>query len=343
MRDSFEQFLALCEQERKDIFEKVAEHLRTEPIHIEKDFWACLLLNILYNRLPDNHPQLIFKGGTSLTKAFNLIQRFSEDIDLVVCRKWLGYEEENDPTSLLDFSQKRRKKLLKALKMDCSNYICNDLAPALRLLLDEKCSITVDEDDDQTLLIGYPALYPNTGGTNTQPFVKLEAGAFSALTPSIITSIKPYICEELSSDWSFEVPNLHVIKPSRTYLDKLMILHGAYCGYRDENRLPTNKDRMSRHYYDVAMITDTQIGRDALLDQTLLTDVRERNQTAFKKAWAKLNEAVPGSLHLVPQEAVRNDIERDYQNMRDMIIGDAPSFGWVIEQLQIAEDIFNQQ
>lgn len=89
--ESFERFLTLPDQDRRDVFEAAADRLDTLASYVEKDFWVCLVLDALYNRLPEGHPQLLFKGGTALSKAFGLIQRFSEDIDLVVYREGLGF------------------------------------------------------------------------------------------------------------------------------------------------------------------------------------------------------------------------------------------------------------
>lgn len=135
--------------------------------------------------------------------------------------------------------------------------------------------------------------------------------------------------------------NITVIAPERTYLDKLLILHGVHCGYRDAGRLPGEKQRISRHYYDTAMITATDIARSALSDTDLLDDVRAHNMLAFRQAWKKLEEAIPGSLRLLPQEEPRAVIERDYAEMQEMLLGDAPDFGWIMEQLEYAESIIN--
>lgn len=97
MTRGFESFLALADQDRRDILEAAAARLDTLPSYVEKDFWVCLVLDTLFNRRPEGHPRLLFKGGTSLSKAFGLIERFSEDIDLVVFLDGLGFEGERDP------------------------------------------------------------------------------------------------------------------------------------------------------------------------------------------------------------------------------------------------------
>ncbi len=121
-----------------------------------------------------------------------------------------------------------------------------------------------------------------------------------------------------------------------------MILHGRYYGYQKERRLPTERERISRHYYDVAMITDTVTGRKALSDGAWLAAVRQHNLIAFRSAWKQFDKAVPGSVKLVPPPELREAIEQDYRAMRDMMLGDAPHFAWIMSQLQQAETAINQ-
>ena len=345
MSRAFETFLALSEQDKRDVFGAAAGRLDTLPSYVEKDFWVCFVLDALYNRLPERHPKLIFKGGTSLSKAFGLIERFSEDIDLVVHRDDLGFDGERDPTIAGALSNKKRNALFKELREACSNYVLGDLTTALAELIgqaDPACHVGPDEDDAdrQTLLIEYPTLYPIADAAYVTPRVRIEAGARSALDPSLTCTVSPYVAEELR-DWSFSVEGIRVIAPERTYWEKLLILHGAHCGYRDAERRPADKDRISRHYYDVAMITATETGRAALSNLDLLDAVRSHNLVAFRQAWKRFQEAVPGSVRLVPQPELRSVIERDYGAMEGMILGEAPEFSWVMEQIQGSEAVIN--
>ena len=345
MNRDFDSFLFLSAQDRRDVFEATATRLDTLPIYVEKDFWVCLVLDILYNRLPGRHPKLLFKGGTSLSKTFGLIKRFSEDIDLVVNRDDLGFEGERDPTGASNLSNKKRRALFEALRAACSGYIRGDFRAALSQRVAEVaegCRIGLEEGDvdGQTLFIQYPTLYPNREIDYVAPRVEVEAGARSALHPSSTRSLSPYIADELS-DWSFDVDGVSVIAPERTYWEKLLILHGVYCGHRDEERLPADRDRISRHYYDVAMITATDLGGSALSDTDLLGAVREHNLIAFRQAWKRFEEAVPGSVRLVPQMELLAVIERDYRAMQGMILGETPDFGWIMEQLERAESVIN--
>ena len=180
--ESFVSFLALPDQGKRDVFEAAASRLDTLPSYVEKDLWVCLVLEALYNRLPDGHPRLLFKGGTSLSKAFGLIRRFSEDIDLVVYRNDLGFAGDGDPTVADELSNNERNALFEKLKEACSRYIVGDLAAELTTLMDEiaeGCRVVPDENDgdQQTLLIEYPTQYHSGGGAYVAPRVKLEAGS----------------------------------------------------------------------------------------------------------------------------------------------------------------------
>ena len=345
MTGGFESFLSLPEQDRRDVFEAAASRLDTLPGYVEKDFWVCLVLDALFNRRPKGHPRLLFKGGTSLSKAFGLINRFSEDIDLVVSRDGLGFEGERDPTVASQLSNKKRAALFNELRSACSGYIRGALRTALASRIDElsaDCQLVLDQGDldGQTLLVEYPTLFPSGGVTYVAPRVKIEAGGRSALEPSQGCGVAPFITVELP-DWSFVSEGIRVISPQRTYWEKLLILHGAHCGYRDGGRLPADKDRISRHYYDVAMITATEVGRSAMTDSYLLNAVKNHNLVAFRQAWKRFEEAVPGSIRLVPQAELCTVIERDYRAMQGMILGEAPDFGWITDQLQVAEATVN--
>lgn len=344
--EAFASFLALPEQDRRDVFASAARRLDTVPGYVEKDFWVCLVLNVLFNRLPPGHPTLLFKGGTSLSKVFGLVQRFSEDIDLVVRRDGLGFVGERDPTVARGLSNKKRSALFRNLALACGAYVCGELKTTLATSIEgiaTGCAIRPDEDDGsrQTLLVEYPSLYPGGEAAYVSPRVKIEAGARSALEPIATRPVRPYVADDLP-DWPFEVKNVVALTPARTFWEKLLILHGIHCGYRDASRLPADKDRISRHYYDVAMIAATGTGEAALSDLALLDAVRTHNLVAFRQAWKRFEEAVPRSLRLAPQPALSAAIDRDYRAMSDMILGDAPDFRWIVDRIRHVETEVNR-
>lgn len=206
MNEAFDTFLTFPEQERRDVFDAAAERLDTLATYIEKDFWVCRVLDALYHGLPDNHPRLLFKGGTSLSKAFSAIRRFSEDIDVVVFRDDLGFTDDRDPTRE-GLGRKARERLTNELKEAASHYICTDLAACLSELF-EQCKIVEDEEDDDrsTLLVQYPSLYQPESDAYVEPRVKVEGGARSALDPHAIQTVTPYIQEELGEASLVKIP-----------------------------------------------------------------------------------------------------------------------------------------
>ncbi len=346
MNRNLDRLVSLPPRDRVVVFEETADRLNTLPGYIEKDYWVCMVLDFLFNRLPPSHPRMLFKGGTSLSKAFGLVNRFSEDVGIVVSREDLGFTGENDPTGQGALSNRRRKALFSELRLACSTYVRGDLRSALTALVADVldgCDVVPDpyDQDAQSLLVRYPTMYAVAPVSYVEPGVKIEAGARSAVEPTAMCTVAPLIAEELS-DWSLYVDNIRTVSPQRTVWDKILILHGLHCGFRDRKRLPASADRISRHYYDVAMILQTDLGQTALTDTDLLQDVRNHSLIAFRTAWKRIEEAVPGSVRLVPQQELRHVLEQDYRDMQRMVFGSRPTFEWIMQQLSQAEAAINR-
>ena len=165
MAGSLQELLSASEQDRRDVFAATASRLDTLPGYVEKDLWVCFVLEVLFNRLPEGYPNLRVKGGTSLSKAFGLIDRFSEDIDIVVSRDGLGFSGDRDPAMANALSNKKRAALFEELRNACSAYIGGKLQPALASRLDEVavgCRVLPDEGDTdrQTLFVDKSAVVP---------------------------------------------------------------------------------------------------------------------------------------------------------------------------------------
>ncbi len=181
MNKGISQFLALAESERLDLFQHLAIRLETLPNYIEKDYWVCLVLDVLFNHLSNEHPKLLFKGGTSLSKSFGLINRFSEDINIVVYRDKLGFAGETDPIVADDLSNRKRVALFEEIRIACSSYILGELRSDLTSILSgftDGYKVVPDDLDSsgQTLLVHYPTLFESED-IYVLPQVKIEAGA----------------------------------------------------------------------------------------------------------------------------------------------------------------------
>lgn len=341
---AFKEFWAFSPNERADVFRAAAQELNTRASYVEKDFWVCLTLDILYNGLPGERPQLLFKGGTSLSKGYGLIKRFSEDVDFTVFREGLGLGDQPDLASR-DLSKRERKSLADEIKKRTSEYICDLLSVDLRAAVQDiapECQVSIDDSDrdNSTLLLEYPSLFDPD--SYLQPRVKLEGGGRSALDPCEVRQIEPYITETLQ-EWDFTVDNVTTILPQRTFWDKVFILHGWYCGHRDQDRLPNDRQRLSRHYYDVYMIGRSETGRDAIANADLREDVRIHTKRVFPRGWWKLDEAVPGSIKLRPSGQLAKSLAADYSAMQGMMLGEAPDFHLILDELSLLEEAINQQ
>lgn len=231
MKPAFRDLLEAKASDRREVYQTAGTIWPASANLLEKDLVVCAALDVLFN--DRDADDLVFKGGTSLSKAHGLISRFSEDIDLVVVRSALGIEEADDPVNAeANLSNKSRGRALKELQASCANYIKTTIKPQLEeafASLDMK--IEVDPLEGQTLLLSYPSALAQRDGY-VDPVVKLEGGARSALLPSHRARIRPYVADVLP-DADLEVDNVMTIDAERTFLDKLVILHGRHCRFRD--------------------------------------------------------------------------------------------------------------
>lgn len=339
MIEAYRAFLAEPTSERKDVYEAAADRLGTRGEFVEKDLWVCLALELLFGRNPPPCG-MTFKGGTSLSKAFGLIKRFSEDIDIVLSPKGLGVEHDID--YLRTLSGKRLKSAFEALVQVSAGYVGNELKPHLeadlRRLELAHVQVDVDPQEDQTLLLSYASVYTSPADY-VRPTVRIECGPRSAHEPAAPRSVTPYV--SAVGDFQFEVSNVPTIKAERTFWEKLFILHGHHCRFRDEQLLPRESNRLSRHYYDVAMLGASECGTAALADTGLLEAVRSHNQLAFPAAWRKYEEGSPGRFVLVPQLEVREVLAADYRQMQAMIFGEVPEFSEILAQIERLEARLN--
>ena len=235
--------------DRTDLFLTTARRLGAPLVNIEKDFWVCWTLNTLYHRLPSDGPRLLFKGGTSLSKAYRLIDRFSEDIDVTVFRDDLGHSSSLDEIAAL--SGKKRKAVLDAIASDCSRYISTDLIGAVSEALATDTGgagrVEIDPEDPsfQTLLIWYPRVDASDTGY-VQAAVRIESGAKSALDPHEPVTIAPYIDTDIETH-DLSVPQVTTIHAERTFWDKIVITHGLRSWFDRRGELRQDGQRVSRH------------------------------------------------------------------------------------------------
>ena len=342
--EGFVEIIRASDQDRSDLFLATAQHLGTPLINVEKDFWVCWTLNLLYHRLPSDGPRLLFKGGTSLSKAYGLISRFSEDIDITVFRDDLGHKATTEEITAL--SGNRRRRLLTEISRDCSAFITGDLrdsvAEALEYDTEGRGRIEIDEADDsrQTLLVWYPNVAANQNGY-VRAAVKIESGAKSALEPNQRKTITPYIACKVRG-LELQIANVTTLSAEYTFWDKVVIAHGMRSWFNRRGQIRQEGQRISRHYYDLHCILQTDIGTRAKEDLCLGAYCVAHARTFFHRPDFDLESAKPGSFNLVPTDEMANHLEKDYRNMSAMILGEIPNFTTVLASLRNLENSLNR-
>jgi hypothetical protein len=327
---------------RAELFAETADRKGLSDAIVEKDFWVCWVLKQLFS-LDALSGRLLFKGGTSLSKIFHAINRFSEDIDLAVDYVALGFTGERDPRRE-DISKTKRAGILDDMMVACQRYIGGEFLVALNtrcqeiLGTDGAWSLTVSEQDPNVVQFRYPGATA-TGLPYVTPQVVLELGTHAEFVPHDNFTIRSFAAEEFPNVVADGDVAVVALLAKRTFWEKVTILHAEY--YRPpEKALP---ERYSRHYYDVAMMAQGPIRSEALSDMTLLAQVVRHKETFYPSGWARYDLARPGSLRLVPREDRLVALERDYRNMRVMIFGQPPPFGEITEVLAALEQEINQK
>lgn len=331
MRSGYRDLLAAGRADRAGVYQTATDAWPTSPDLIEKDLMVCATLDVLFGDVADAASALVFKGGTSLSKGHGLIQRFSEDVDLVVVRQTLGFEGDKDPMEIREgVSGNQRKRLIDDLKAECGKYIAGELVPRLEEAFGPLGGrIEISPDEPQTVLVHYESALDSANEYNL-PSIKIEGGARSATLPAHTLEVSPYVSEVL--DERLVTPGVVTIDAERTFLDKLLILHGRHCHFRDRGTVYKDANRESRHYYDLAMMADA-VGPKALAQPELLKDVIHHSKMAFNSGWMKFDEAEQGDLLIISPDGMRSAIARDYEAMQGMIFGDVPAFDTIMETI----------
>ncbi|OGH61464.1 MAG: hypothetical protein A3G34_04895 [Candidatus Lindowbacteria bacterium RIFCSPLOWO2_12_FULL_62_27] len=308
---------------------------------VEKDFWVCWLLGVIFSD-PELGGRLIFKGGTSLSKVFGIIQRFSEDIDLAVDPDWLGFGGDMRPDAASSRSQ--HDKRTKVLEEACITVVRDRFMPVLARHITAKlpgtqASALEFEVDAAThspvILFAYPRSGKITG--SLRPQVKLEFGALYDQRPVAAHTITPIVADVFSDLFRAASCPVVALEAERTFWEKATILHAEY--HRPADKPPAIG--ISRHYYDMYCLSRNPAGERALADIDLLTRVRKHKQSFFRSAWAHYDTAMPGSFHLAPAPDRRQQIERDYRDMTDMFMSTPPPFAAMMTHLAAVEEKFN--
>lgn len=337
-----DKFVLLSDKEKRAYFEIAAADLNVMPQLIEKDFWVCWMLKTLFS-LPKSGNHLTFKGGTSLSKCYDVIRRFSEDVDISIERSFLSSEQAIEPES--QESNKENQRRLERLQLACQVKIRGTIIPELKekigaVLPDKKeWKVQLDPSDAlrQTVLFTFPHALTSSIESYVKSAVKIEFGSRAEHWPVETMIVNPYVAS-VSSNVTLEGASVRVLAAERTFWEKATILHMIYHYPKGKNVPP----RMSRHYYDLFAMADTPIYAKSLGKIELLKHVSEHKSLFFKANWAHYEEAKPGSLRLVPRDDQISQLKADYRQMQQMFFDDPSSFESIVEKLRNVEDKINR-
>jgi hypothetical protein len=336
-------FLELTPESRGLAFQQVEAEMGLQAMSVEKDFWVCWTLRELFV-LPGIGEHLTFKGGTSLSKAWGLIRRFSEDIDIIIDKGVLGFGGSHAPDQAT--SRKKTKVLNEALMDRCREWVQETLQPALRQRMETTLGaagwmLEVDPDmaDGQCLLFHYPAVFSARAAGYLRPVVKIELGARSDDWPHETKALTPYVLEQfpqLDPQGSFPV---QVLAAERTFWEKACLLHEETFRPADKPR----KLRMARHYYDLWCLIQGGIGASALADMELFVKVAAHREIYFRWSWVDYSTHRPGTFRLIPPPEHLPDWQADYAAMQGtMFFDDPPGLEEILKVVAGFEREFNE-
>ncbi|WP_405610919.1 nucleotidyl transferase AbiEii/AbiGii toxin family protein [Polaribacter sp. Asnod1-A03] len=317
-------FIKLSEKDKINIFNQTSERSGLPSSAVEKDWWVTLSLNIIFS-LPYAN-QIVFKGGTSLSKAWNLIERFSEDIDLVIDRKHLGFEGELSKTQV----KKLRKASFSFIGKDFYTGINSELIKLgvtdYELVVQE----TKNTDTDPLIIeLRYKSLTEESD--YLKPRVLIEVGARSLMEPVDEKAIISIVSSEFSqlpfAEKEIVIP---VVSPKRTFLEKIFLLHEEF---QKETKF-IRVERMSRHLYDLEKLMDTTHGVEALKDSDLYNIIVAHRKNFNAIRGIDYGNHISLEINIIPPKETIKEWEKDYKTMQEsMFYGDTISFDKLIEQI----------
>ena len=320
---------ALSEDQRRELFAGTAAKKSMTPAIAEKDFWVCWALLRLFEH-PQLSGKLLFKGGTSLSKVFNLIERFSEDIDLVLDWRLLTKDDPKEKRS-----RKQQGIFNENLRAQAQEYVQASVMPWVKEAVGDVCNVNIDDEDKRVIHIRYPGVFEDQ---YLRADIRLEIGPFSDWIPHAEYFIVPYAAEAFPAVFASARCRVVAIKAERTFWEKAVILHKE--SFRAEDHpAPV---RYSRHYYDMAMMIRSKVKDAAIKDLELLEHVVSFNEQFFPRAWAHYELAKPGSMRLLPPEHFERALRSDYASMKNMVFGNYPSFDEILAAIKALETHLNQ-
>ena len=320
------------ETDRTYMLEKTEEnHPGIGQAAIEKDWWVSVTLKALFQTDCANY--LIFKGGTSLSKGWNLIERFSEDIDLAISHSFFGINKSN---------KSQREKLRKQSRAYIQNTLSAQLDERLKAMditgyqIENVATVEnrngeivpIDSDKDPTVILLHYGSLLSRKIDYIPPRVKIEISCLSMDEPVEEREIRSLICESFPDDDTDAVCRIKTVVPSHTFLEKIFLLAEEF--QKDKPR----SMRMSRHLYDLERLMDSDFGKMALADKTLYNAIIDHRQAYYALKYVDYSLHHPSTINILPPERVLDDWKQDYSNMqRYFIYGPSLDFELLMKRI----------
>jgi predicted nucleotidyltransferase component of viral defense system len=310
--------------EKASIYRQISNKTGIPVFAVEKDWWVVQTLSVIFEMEVAQH--LVFKGGTSLSKAWRLIERFSEDIDLAIDREFFGFTG--------DLGKNQRDKLRKTT----GTYIDKTFFPELKARFEAKGLSGVrfeleegpDSDRDRKINLYYPYVIEPPG--YLQPRVQIEIGCRSLREPFTVQTFESLV-DETYPGAVFIQPavNIPTVNPERTFLEKIFLLHEEFQRPSENRRV----ERLSRHLYDVVKLSKTEFAVKALSDPGLYATIVDHRYKFTRVGWVNYNLHQPQTINPLPVPEVMDAWKADYNTMIEQMIYEEnpPSFDQIISEL----------
>ncbi|GHT32086.1 nucleotidyltransferase [Bacteroidia bacterium] len=336
-------FFQLSNHDKIDVINQAVIRKKLPPEAIEKDIWVTAVLRALFE-LPYSE-NISFKGGTSLSKCWDIIQRFSEDVDIAINREYFGFQ--GDTFTIKQISKNLRKSACKF----CRNTLQYDVAKQLEQdgispdLFAVEMNITdVTTIDPEKIFVNYKSLFADNQDDNAESYIKpvvvLEVNARSMKEPLEKVAIQSFIDEVFAKRPFAEKPfEINVVAPERTFLEKICLLHEEFAT-KNQERIRVN--RMSRHLYDIMRMLDMPIAEKALNNNELYKSIIAHRRMFIAMKDFDYDTLLPAKINIVPPDSVIAKWEDDYNKMQIMIYGEYPTFSVMIDKIKQLNERVNQ-
>jgi len=323
-------WLDLSIQKQIDLFNQLSASIRIQPQAIEKDAWVTLILRMMFSSFIGKY--LVFKGGTSLSKAYKLIERFSEDIDLAIDRKYLGFEGDLTKGKIRKLRRKSHDfvstEMVEILESQLDNY---GVERGLYEIIVENTQIS--DQDPEIIQINYKSAFEEIPYLPKR--VLIEIGARSLIEPYEKKKIQSIIDENYPNvDFSEDEFYVNTVIPEKTFLEKLILLHEEF----QKTTKKVRYQRMSRHLYDIGRIMDTEYGQRAIEKTELFDEIIQHRKKFTSIKIVNYENLTLQSLKIIPPNEFFELYRKDYKEMQEnMIYGESLDFENLIELIEQIE------